>query len=115
MDECKHEETAQNRLRQLCDKRRETSSGNFNSQLSSRYSSVNSQPFIMSTEDQLPFTFGVEFEFVFGIRRSSVYDVDDRKKHPQGLFQSWIAPVLAKILADQDVNVLMNGVNDTSS
>lgn len=67
----------------------------------------------MSTEEILPLTFGVEFEFFFGIRRSSVYNANNRTTFPRGAFKSWFAPVLAKILADRGLEVLVSGIDDT--
>lgn len=69
----------------------------------------------MSSENLLPFTFGVEFEFVFAILKASVYDAGDRRKYPRGILQSWIAPRLSTILADRGCEVLVHGIDDTSA
>ena len=63
----------------------------------------------MSTGTQLPFTFGVEFEFVFAILKSTIKDADDRRKYPRRLLESWLAPALAQILAANGLDVLVNG------
>ena len=63
----------------------------------------------MSIGTQLPFTFGVEFEFVFAILKSNLEDAGNRRKYPRRLHQAWLGPALVQILTARGLQVLVNG------
>ena len=90
-------------------KREETSEAAIKKQVDSQNISIVAKSFAMSTGTQLPFTFGVEFEFVFAILKSTIKDADNRRKYPRRLLESWLAPALAQILAANGLDVLVNG------